>query len=93
MPTYTYECGRCGKFDVIMPLRKSKQKLYKCPNPECAYMGKKVVTAASVQCDSVNDVVWLPKALENLPEGADKAITTRSQYKRYLKQKGIVERG
>jgi len=92
MPTYTFECSKCGEFDVMLPLKKAGQKKLMCP--DCKFMAKKVITAPAVQCDSIQDVPWLPSAVNSLmPEGKEKEITTRAEYNSYLKKKGIAERG
>lgn len=89
MPLYTYECDKCGEFELLLPIKKMKQHAM-CP--KCKFQAKRIINTVAIHCDSMNDVKWLPKAVENLqPDGAMK-IETRGEYKAYLKKKGIQER-
>lgn len=84
MPIYSYSC-RCGKkFDRF-------HKITRIPNTarcECGWLAKKIISShGAIQTD--NDVKWLPSALQTLQRPGERPIETRSEYNRYLKEKGI----
>ncbi len=89
MPIYTYECSKCGTFDLIMGIEESKPER----TCQCGRMAKKVIASPNIKCDSMNDVPWLKSAVENLQIKGEKPIETRQQYEKYLKDHNIVERG
>lgn len=77
---YQYEC-RCGK---------KVEKLFKpqrVPNRvrcECGWLARKVISIGGIQCDSVNDVKWLPSACQTLQKHGEAPLQTRGEYKKYL---------
>lgn len=89
MPLYEYECSQCGNhFDMFFPLREWD---FTPACPDCGGEGKKVLTA-QIQRD---EPVWLDDSvrgsLQDI-EAGDRPIENRTQYKRYLKDNGIIER-
>jgi hypothetical protein len=91
MPLYTFECS-CGK-------RQDKIfKINECPKEtlcSCGGTAKKIIANGNggIQCDSINDVSWLPSAIDNLQPDGERRLTSRSEYKRYLKEKNIIAAG
>lgn len=89
MPLYEYQCEECtNHFDMFFPL-KEWDVIPECP--DCGGNGKKVLTC-QIQRD---EPVWLDEsvrgALQDM-EAGERPIENRTQYKRYLKDNGIVER-
>jgi len=89
MPIYEFDC-ECGN---------SQDELFKmadCPKDivcsKCGGKAVKVISRFKIQCDGINDVSWLPSALENLPD-SDRPIESRGDYKRFLKEKGLTATG
>ena len=86
---YKYECPEHGEFDVAMPVEKMKAE-YECPH--CDRMCPKIITGAAIRCDSEVNVPWLNSACRTLLPDDHKPLETRGEYKRYLRDHGIVER-
>lgn len=90
MPLYTYECDACGKqMDRLF-------KAYGFPTTipcKCGGVGRKVIVPGHGGIQTDGDVKWLPSARMNLQSDLEKPVETRGEYKRYLKERGIVERG
>lgn len=90
MALYSYECQECGKgMDKAFPMED-------CPREvECTYCrskAKKVITLGSggIQPDVP---VWLASASEILVRHGEAPIESRCEYKRYLKDNGLVACG
>jgi len=49
-------------------------------------MAKKIISRGAIQCDSVNDVKWLPSACQTLQKHGEPPLQTRGEYNRYLKE-------
>jgi len=91
MPLYTFECPCGNRQDEIF-------KINECPEEiscSCGKIAKKIIISGNggIQCDSINDVSWLPSALDNLQPDGERRLTSRSEYKRYLKEKRIIAAG
>jgi putative FmdB family regulatory protein len=92
MPLYDYKCRNCG--EII----ERFSKIEGCPESircwGCGEMAYKIISVGhgGIQCDSETDVPWLKSACRNLLPDDHRPLETRGQYKRYLKEKGIVER-
>ena len=85
MPLYDFQCLACGK----------KQEHFfhidDCPEIiECA-CGKKALKILSTGHGGIqsDEPIWLPSAIKTLQPDYEKPITTRTEYKQYLKEKGI----
>ena len=87
---YTYECPDHGEFDVILKLAEMTPT-YKCP--ECRKKGKRVLVPGSGGVFLDEQPSWLASACETLLRPEDKPLTTRGEYKKYLKDNGVFERG
>lgn len=90
MPLYVFEC-QCGE---------QQEKVFKindCPKEilcECGNKAKKIFApGGGIQCDSINDVSWLSSAIDSLQPDDERRIVSRSEYKRYLKEKNIIASG
>jgi hypothetical protein len=83
---YQYEC-RCGK--KIEKLMKP-QRVPKRVRCDCGWMAKKVISSGGIQCDSVNDVSWLPSACQTLQKHGEPPLQSRTEYLSYLKKTGQV---
>ena len=84
MPIFEYKCFK--------GCRKITEKFYKVGNsPEkikcsCGKTAKKIISRGAIQCDSVNDVPWLPSACQTLQKHGEPPLQTRGEYNRYLKE-------
>ena len=87
---YTYECKEHGEIDLILPLSEwDKDQL--CP--ECNEVMKKIIVQGHGTSFTDDNALWLPSAVKVLQPDHEKQITTRQEYKDYLKTNNIVERG
>lgn len=90
MPLYVFECSCGNKQEEVF-------KINNCPKEIFCVCGKKakkiIVAGGGIQCDSINDVSWLSSALDNLQPDGERRLTSRSEYKRYLKEKNIIAAG
>jgi hypothetical protein len=62
-----------------------------CPESilcECGQEAKKIISLSGIQAD--NKVKWLASAVKVLQPDYERPVTTRSEYKKYLKEKKIV---
>lgn len=83
MPIYEYACD-CGVTHEKVFKVSDFPKTVKC---SCGKRARKILSRGAIMTD--NDVPWLPSAVEALQPSWEKPITTRSEYTRYLKEKGI----
>ena len=93
MPLYSFECQSC----------KNEQdefhKIAFCPNKVrcniCGERSVKVISSGhgSIRCDSMNNVPWLESAVANLQPDHERPVQTRGEYKRYLRDNGIIASG
>jgi len=90
MPLYTYECDTCGnQMDRLFPVHHFPETM-PC---KCGDRARKVITVGHGGIQTDGDVKWLASARMNLQPDYEKPVETRGEYKRYLKDRGIVERG
>lgn len=92
MPLYDYGCdGCCHEFEITLPMKKAGT-IQRCP--KCGGSAQRIfiIGHGGIQCDSEGDVKWLKSACRNLLPDGHKPLETRGEYKRYLKEKGIVPR-
>jgi putative FmdB family regulatory protein len=89
MPLYTYHCGSCKQDkDVFLKLSE-----YDTPVECCDKAMTKVPTIGGIQGD---EPAWLDDSVrgalqdtERLRKGLEKPITTRTEWKRHLKEHNI----
>ena len=83
-PRYDFQCD-CGKITEEFFHIEECPDLVKC---DCGKKAKKILSASGgIQTDS--DVAWLPSAVKVLQPDHERPITTRSEFKRYLKENRI----
>lgn len=88
MPIYHYKCPNCTtEYDQFLKLADYKTPVA-CHN--CGHIGEKVITA-QIQRD---EPTWLNDEVRGCLQDTEteKPIETRTEYKRYLKDNGIIER-
>jgi len=90
MPIYEYTCTECsGVFDMFYPL-KDWDAVPQCP--DCGGPAKKNITSKILR----DEPTWLDDevrgVLQDTDDPATRPIETRTEYKRHLKDNGIVER-
>ena len=88
MCLYTYECESCGKsMDKVFPMED-------CPREvtciHCHRMAKKVLATGHGGIQTDGDVKWLPSACEVLQRHGEEPLETRTEYKKYLKDNGLI---
>lgn len=89
MPIYTYECS-CGHiFDEIFHVADRPDTMT-CPKCE-GVAGRIISPHGAILTDG--DVKWLDSACKTLLRDGDPPITTRTEYKRYLKDHGLIAVG
>ncbi|MBI9090149.1 MAG: hypothetical protein JEZ12_13115 [Desulfobacterium sp.] len=90
MPRYTYECTNCGKiFDLDLSLKNHVKQTVceKCDGDAVQIM---VPGHGGVQDDHP---AWIDDSVRGcLQDPAERPIESRTEYKRHLKDNGIVER-
>jgi putative FmdB family regulatory protein len=89
MPIYEYQC-RCG--NLIEKFHKPRR----VPNKarcSCGWQAKRVLSLGAIQCDSVNDVKWLPSASQVMQKHGEAPLRSRGEYNKYLKDNNIVCKG
>ena len=93
MPVYQYECKLCKTITEKVHRMDSIPKKVRCSKPGCERMARRIIArSGAIQCDSINDVKWLPSALMTLPDSAARKITSRTEHQRYLKESGLVQK-
>jgi putative FmdB family regulatory protein len=81
VPIYEYKCGRCRKVTELICNVNACQDRIKC---SCGKTAKKILNrSGAVHTDG--DVKWLESARMTLQPDKEKPITTRGEWKRYLK--------
>jgi putative FmdB family regulatory protein len=88
MPLYHYKCQNCKTgYDQFLKLADYKTPV---PCPRCGRIGEKVITA-QIQRD---EPTWLNDEVRGCLQDTESEapIETRTEYKRYLKDNGIIER-
>lgn len=88
MPLYDFTCDNCGT---------TKEKIFRikeCPKTilcsGCGKRARKVIATGHGGIQTDNDVAWLPSAIKTLQPSHERPITTRGEYKTYLKNNGIT---
>ena len=92
MPIYTFECQSCKKeIDQWHKVTRIPTRV-RC---QCGRMAKRVLSmSGAIQTDG--DVKWLPSARQVLQPDYEiraRPIETRGQYKKYLKEHGLICKG
>lgn len=95
MPIYEYKCPRCKKItEKIRTKTDSIPKKVRCGTKGCGRIARRILSShGAIQCDSVNDVKWLPSACQTLLKHGEKPLMSRTEYNRYLKQNHLECKG
>ena len=91
MPTYEYECKKCGY--VQERVFKVADCLDKVDCRHCGNEATKIISKTAIQCDSANDVSWLKSAEQVIKPQHEKPWDTRKDYKDCLKRNNLVPIG
>ncbi len=89
MPLYEYGCDHCGAVTEQVFKMASKPDTVSCP--ECGRDARQRVAIGGIESD---EPAWLyePGVRESLQPPEERPVATRSEYRRYLKDRGIAER-
>lgn len=94
MPLYSYECQTCGKeMDKVYPIENCP-RVIECIH--CRREAKKVLTIGHGGIQTDGGVTWLPSACETLQtprERKERPITSRTEWKKTMKDKGLIPIG
>lgn len=90
MPTYVYRCPKCRQ--EVEHFCRIDDRPDALPCPLCGVMAGRIVSfQGGLETETAS---WIDDNLRGALQGdGERPIETRSQYKTYLKEKGIVERG
>ena len=88
MPLYEYECKDCG--NTTEEVFKLADYPIAIPCPHCASgMATKIISLSSVHGE---EALWIDKDLNNALVGpGDRPITTRTEYKQFMKNNPEIE--
>jgi len=84
MPVYEFQC-ECGKLAEVICKVAERPDTVNC---ECGKMAKRILSSGAVHTDG--DVKWLNSATKVLQPDHEPPIQTRSELKRYLRQRNLV---
>lgn len=86
MPIYEYECKKCGAIiERIHPIYGFPKRV-RC---ECGDLAPKVISSkGAIHTDG--DVKWMESAVKVLQPDCERPITTRGEYKKYLKSRNLA---
>jgi len=95
MPLYTFQCLLCGKeANEFYKINDCPQER-KCSDQKCSGWAIKIISGRGIVLSDTPS--WLDEHVQGALLDTDsrhfRPIETRSQLKRHLKEKGIVERG
>lgn len=96
MPIYDYKCQDCNH---IFEKAYSLKDYAKSPQPICPECGRfrskrhYATGHGGIQCDSINDVKWLPSALMTLQRDGERPIQSRTEWRQYCKDNHVACKG
>ena len=91
MPLYTYECQTCGKeTEKVYPMDNCPRTI-ECIH--CTGKAKKILAIGHGSIFTDNDVPWLASACMTLQAPGEPRLTTRTEYREYLKKKKLIPIG
>jgi len=96
MPLYSYVCKKCHvNFDKAMTLKEyEKKRKMVCPNCKSRATKRTYLSDRhGLQCDDAVNITWFNSALKVLQPDYEKPLQTRGEYKRYLKDRGLIAAG
>ena len=88
MPIYEYKCKKCRRVTEKWFKINEIQDRIKCV---CGKTAKKVISHGAIKTDG--DVKWLESARMTLQPDYERPLTTRGEYNKYLKNKGLESIG
>jgi putative FmdB family regulatory protein len=91
MPLYSYECRKCHKVvDKVFPINDCPRTV-ECD--KCRHPADKILSIGHGGIQTDGDVKWLPSACEVLQRHGERPLETRTEYRNYLKDNGLVAGG
>jgi putative FmdB family regulatory protein len=88
MPLYQYECRQCGKEQEIYWTIAGRVNEVDC---DCGGKARRVMAIGGVIGDEMPAWMRHPETLGCLQCSGDRKISSRSEYKRYLKERNLSE--
>jgi putative FmdB family regulatory protein len=89
MPLYEFKCKNCRKVSEQFFAVAERPDKIKC---SCGKTAKRVLSSrGAILTDG--DVKWLASACQTLQKEGERPLQTRSEYKRYLKDNGLIAAG
>ena len=89
MPLYDFQC-ECGK------VQEQFFHIEDCPEDipcECGKTARKILSTGHGGIFTDNDVAWLESASKNLVKQHEPPVTTRTEYRNYLKKNKLAPIG
>lgn len=88
MCLYTYECDKCGTvIDKVFPMDDCPREiLCTC----CRGQAKKILSTGHGGIQTDGDVKWLESACQVLQRHGEKPLETRTEYRNYLRDNGLI---
>jgi putative FmdB family regulatory protein len=88
MPLYQYHCKKCNTTTDFFSKISEKPDFIICV---CGEESGKILSASCVIGDEMPKWMRHPEVLGSLQNSAEKPIQSRSEYNRYIKQRGVEE--
>lgn len=91
MPLYSFFCSHCGKtMDKVFPINDCP-RVVECVG--CRHLADKILSTGHGGIQTDGDVKWLPSACEVLQRHGERPLETRTEYRQYLKDNGLIAGG
>ena len=91
MPLYTYQCNACGlEMDRDFRVADFPREI-ECSS--CGNPARKIISTGHGGIQTDGDVSWLPSACDVLQRPSEPRLTTRTEYRAYLKKEGLTPCG
>ena len=93
MPLYDFECVTCStRQEKVFKADDCPQSI---PCDQCNGKAAKILVLGhgGIQCDSAIDIPWFESAVDNLQPDGERRVETRGEYKKYLKDNGMIASG
>lgn len=92
-PIYEYQCPFCEAVTEVIHKPNRVPKKTRCKTPGCGRLARRIISHGAIQCDSVNDVKWLPSACKVLQKHGEPPLQSRTEYNKYLKDNNLACKG
>lgn len=86
---FDFECYQCGHIHEEIV----DNEIQNLPCPKCNGLSRKIITVGHGGLQTDTNCTWLESACMTLLKPGEKPLETRDEYKRYLKQNDIIEKG